>query len=242
VELGRWVILGLGAMGLMAATPIVVEAAARGHVVGRRSYVIAQVIFLFGFGSWALTRFCAEDVARGPVERIAQGDVASLYGPAATGIDADDLDTLDLPRGPWCHIDEIDPATELPVPLVLTHSLEGRHGSERFLGVRSWVALAERTLASAGDRRPVLAAALDMRITATEFGPYLQAASDLGIRELAIVTFTDDRQRSLTVGEVYTRRPCVLVRTDLEHAHGYTLPGVWWGSLSHRLNEESIRP
>jgi hypothetical protein len=164
-----------------------------------------------------------------------------VLGASTSGIDAAVVDTIDLPRGAWCHVDEIDRASEVPVPLVLTRSLEGRFGDERFLGVASWESQASRMLELADGRRPVLVAALDMRIDAPDFGPYLRAAKQLGIDELAIVTFTDDRERTLTLGEVYTRRPCVLVRTDLDHARQYTLPGVWWGSLSHRLTEESIQ-
>ncbi len=239
-EVGRWAIVGLAAMGLMAATPIVMEAAARGHVVDRRRYLAAQALFVVGFGAWALTRLLAEDVARGPIDRIAHGELATDAS-AGTGLDASDLDTIDLPRGAWCHVDEIDARSEVAVPLVLTHSLEGRWGNDRLLGVDAWVARARASLATDQDRPAVLVAALDMRITSREFGPYLRAAEELGIEELAIVTFTDERQRTLTLGDVYTRRPCVLVRTDLRRARQYTLPGVWWGSLSHRLTEDAIR-
>jgi hypothetical protein len=242
IELGKWLVIALGAMGLMAATPIVVEAAARGLVVGRRGYLGAQVLLLLGFGAWALSRLCAEDVARGPIDRIAKGDVSAMLDAKTSGLDAVDVATIDLPRGAWCHVDEIDPAIELAVPLVLTRSVERRLGDERSVGVSSWRTHASRLLEQANDRRPVLVAALDMHITADDFGPYLRAARQLGIEELAIVTFTDDRERTLTLGEVYTRRPCVLVRTDLDHAREYTLPGVWWSSLSHRLTEESIQP
>jgi hypothetical protein len=209
-------------------------------VIGRRAYAGAQLLFVLGLGAWVLTRFCAEDVARGPIDKIAEGDEAALHGPALVGLDAN-YEGIDLPRGAWCHVDEIDADEELPVQLVLTHSLEGRWGGERSLGVSSWATYARRELRLADGRRPVLVAALDLHLTADEFAPYLRAAQDLGIHELAIVTFTDERERTLTFGDIYTRRPCVLVRSDLDHARDYSLPGVWWGSLSHRLTEESIR-
>ena len=166
--------------------------------------------------------------------------MSALLGATTPGIDTADISAIDLPRGAWCHVDEIDPAFELPVPLVLDGSVPDR-GDDRRAGVEAWRTRTSRMLETANGRRPVLLAAVEKRITADHYGPYLRAASQLGIGELAIVTLTDDREHTLTLGEVYTRRPCVLVRTGLDHAREYMRPGVWWGSLSHRLTEESIR-
>jgi hypothetical protein len=241
VEFARWAIVGAGATALMAATPIVVEAASRGHVIGRRAYTASQVILVVGFGAWTLTRFLAEDVRRGPIATLDDGDVADLWDPAATSVAPENLHTIDLPRGAWCDVNEVDPAREIAVPLALTHSLEGRYGDARFLGVRAWQTRAEQTLTQADGRTPLLVAALDRRVTGEEFRGYLDAAEGLGIERLAILTFTDDHHRTLTLGEIYTRRPCVLVRTTVEQVQSYTTHGVWWGSVSRRITEDAIR-
>ena len=241
VEFARWAVLGVGATALMAATPIVVEAASRGHVIGRRAYAATQVILVVGFGAWTLTRFLAEDVRRGPMTTLAEGDLDGLQGPAGTGVAPENLHTIDLPRGAWCDVDEVDPTTEVAVPLALTHSLEGRYGEDRFLGVASWRSHAKQTLALSDDRTPLLVAAIDRRVAAKAFDDYLATARELGIEDLAILTFTDDRHRTLTLGEVYTRRPCVLVRTTIDEARSYKSMDMWWGSVSRRITEDAIR-
>lgn len=217
LEVSKWAVAGIAAVGLMAATPIVMHAASRGNVVGARTSQLSQVILLVGLAAWSTSRFANEDLVRGPMASLDRGEGPWRHGAAQV---LPEPGGLELPTASRCTDDPVDPNRQR----VLTLQLDayGDRGDETWPQHR------------ADDPREwVLVAAVDRRAPASAYQPALLRAQELGVRRIALVTTHDDTEPSLTLGTLHSQVPCVLGWLGIDHALRLSASGSRWTTLAY---------
>lgn len=219
LEASKWAVAGIAAVGLMAATPVVMHAASKGHVVNLRTTQLSQVVLLVGLAAWSTSRFANEDLLRGPMTSLDRGEGAwrrhpnSRTLPQFTG-------SGELPTASRCTDDPIDPRRHRVL------SLE--------LDVLGTAALPQWSATPANDgRETVLVAAVDRRTTPEVYQPALLRAQALGVRRIALVTVQDDTEPTLTLGTIQTRSPCVLGWIPMRQALRLSSSGSRWTTLAY---------
>ncbi len=219
LEASKWAVAGLAAVGLMAATPVVMHAASKGNVVSARTHQLSQAVLLVGLAAWSTSRFASEDLARGPMASLERGDGAWRQ-PAPQRALPPVLDTtMQLPTGSQCSEVPFRPSEHQVLPLEL-----GRSGPPSAPG---WASLR-------GDTRPlVVIAAVDRRTESHIYEPALLKAQALGAKRIAILTRQEDEQASLTFGTLHAQSPCVLGWLDMSHALRLSSEGSRWTTLAY---------
>ncbi len=219
LEASKWLVAGLAATGLMAATPIVVHAASRGHVVGPRLYQLAQAILLVGLAAWSTSRFASEDLVRGPMAALSRGQAPWRADARTRAVPTMNAWAMQLPAAARCSDVGMDRGSLHVLPLQL-----GAHGTEH-AGPSSWSAAPE------GD--VVVAAAIDRRAPAKVFTNALVHAQSLGATHVAVVTMRVDEETSLTLGTLRSDMPCVLGWIGMAHALRLASDGGRWNTLAY---------
>lgn len=219
LEASKWAVAGIAAVGLMAATPVVMHAASKGHVVSPRTSQLSQVVLLVGLAAWSTSRFANEDLARGPMMSLDRGEGAwhrhadSRHLPQFEGI-------AHLPTASRCTDDPIDPTRHR----ILALELDAFGAAS----TPSWSPSAD------GDaRETVLVAAVDRRAKPEVYQPALLRAQALGVRRIALVTVQDDAEPTLTLGTIHTQSPCVLGWIPLSQALRLSASGSRWTTLAY---------
>ncbi len=218
LEASKWAVAGIAAVGLMAATPVVMHAASKGNVVSARTHQVSQALLLIGLAAWSTSRFAGEDLARGPMTLLERGEGAS--GPQRVLPPVLNPD-LQLPTASHCAEFPVDPARQRVLPIELGQR------EPPSAAMSSWDTM------STGDRTPVLVAAIDRRATALVYEPVLLKAQALGVTQVAIVTLREDARPSLTLGTLRSQSPCVLGRIAIEDALRLSSQGSRWTTLAY---------
>ena len=226
LEASKWAVAGIAAVGLMAATPVVVHAASRGHVVSARSSQLAQVMLLVGLAAWSTSRFASEDLVRGPMTTLERGDGAWHQRTDSQGLRPLSSTILQPPTASQCATERVAPETQR----VLWVELD-TYGSPN--GTRDW----PRTPEEAGPN-PVLVATIDRRASRAIYEPVLLRAQRLGVQRIAIVTTLDDVEPSLTLGSLHSQSPCVLGWIGMDHALRLSSAGSRWTTLAYAASHQ----
>lgn len=219
LEASKWAVAGIAAVGLMAATPVVMHAASKGHVVSPRTTQLSQVVLLVGLAAWSTSRFANEDLVRGPMTSLDRGEGAwhrhsdSRNLPQLAGMG-------ELPTASRCTDEPIDPRRHRVLSLELDAIGAGT--------LPSW------SPTPADDRREtVLVAAVDRRAKPEVYQPALLRAQALGVRRIALVTVQDDAEQTLTLGTIHTQSPCVLGWIPMGQALRLSSSGSRWTTLAY---------
>ena len=218
LEASKWAVAGIAAVGLMAATPLVMYAASGGHVVSARTSQLAQVVLLVGLAAWSTSRFANEDLVRGPMASLDRGE-----GPwrRAESRALPHPGVLELPTTSRCAEEPVDPTRQRVLTLQLD-AWGGRGDDARW------------PLSRAGETQEwVVAAAVDRRAPPSVYAPALLRAQKLGVRRIALVTTQDDAERSLTLGTIHSEAPCVLGWIGIDHALRLSASGSQWTTLAY---------
>lgn len=221
LEASKWAVAGIAAVGLMAATPVVVHAASKGNVVSPRTLQLSQALLLVGLAAWSTSRFASEDLARGPMASLERGEGA-WRRPAHERALPPVLDpTVQLPIASHCAEVPFNAAQHRVLPLELG-AMESAAAS-----LSTWNELPEDY------RTPILVAAIDRRAQAHVYEPALVKAQALGVTQVAIVTRQEDEQHSLTLGTLRAQSPCVLGQISIGHALRLSSEGSRWTTLAY---------
>jgi len=221
LEASKWAVAGIAAVGLMAATPVVMHAASRGNVVSSRTLQLSQALLLVGLAAWSTSRFASEDLARGPMASLERGEGA-WRRPAAQRALPPVLDpTLQLPIASHCAEVPVNASRHRVLPVEL-----GDAGSAA-ASLSTWNELPE------DDRTPILVAAVDRRAQAHVYEPALVKAQALGVTQVAIITLQEDEQHSLTLGTLRAQSPCVMGWLSIGHALRLSAEGSRWTTLAY---------
>lgn len=219
LEAAKWGVAGVAAVGLMAATPVVMHAASKGHVVSPRTTQLSQVVLLVGLAAWSTSRFANEDLVRGPMTSLDRGE-----GAWHRHVDSRNLPQLagmgELPTASRCTDEPLDPRRHR----VLSLELDAMGSAP----TPNWEP------APPNDRREtVLVAAVDRRAKAEVYQPALLRAQAQGVRRVALVTVQDDAEETLTLGTIHTQSPCVLGWIPLSQALRLSSSGSRWTTLAY---------
>ena len=219
LEAAKWAVAGIAAVGLMAATPVVMHAASKGHVVSPRTSQLSQVVLLVGLAAWSTSRFANEDLVRGPMTSLDRGEGAwhrladSRNLPQLAGMG-------ELPTASRCTDEPIDPRRHR----VLSLELDA-------IGAAT---TPEWSAAPPDDHREtVLVAAVDRRAKPEVYQAALLRAQALGVRRIALVTVQDDAEQTLTLGTIHTQSPCVLGWISMGQALRLSSSGSRWTTLAY---------
>ncbi|MCR9160897.1 MAG: hypothetical protein ACE37F_10720 [Nannocystaceae bacterium] len=219
LEASKWAVAGTAAVGLMAATPIVMHAASTGHVVSPRTSQLCAVMLLVGLAAWSTSRFANEDLVRGPMTALDRGEGAQYRS-----TQGQELPTLrgvgELPTASRCAEHAIDPQRHRALELVLDAVRTGT--------VPQW-----RPSPPSDRRETVLVAAVDRRARPEVYEPALLRAQALGVERVALVTVRDDTEQTLTLGTIHTESPCVLGWMPLSQALRLSSSGSSWTTLAY---------
>lgn len=221
LEASKWAVAGIAAVGLMAATPLVMHAASRGNVVNARTHQLSQALLLVGLAAWSTSRFAGEDLARGPMASLERGEGAWRRPAPQRALPAVLNPTLELPIASHCSEVPFNPAQHQ----ILSLELGTTESSDATLS--AWDKL------PADDRTPVLVAAVDRRAQNHVYEPALLRAQALGVTRVAIVTLQEDEQQSLTFGTLQAQSPCVLGWLPIEQALRLSSDGSRWTTLAY---------
>ncbi len=228
LEASKWMVAGLAATALMAATPIVVHAASRGHVVGRRLYQLAQAMLLVGLAAWSTSRFANEDLVRGPMSALSRGRAPWRADARARALPPMQSWAVQLPVAARCSEVGVESSGLHVLPLQLDA------GGHEQLGPNSWP--------DALHGEGVVAAAIDRRAPGAAFIDALVRAQALGATRVAVVTTRSDAEVSLTFGTVHTQLPCVLGWIGMDHALSLAADGGRWNTLAYAAGHTEDRP
>ncbi|MBV1861206.1 MAG: hypothetical protein KUG77_22505, partial [Nannocystaceae bacterium] len=221
LEASKWAVAGIAALGLMAATPVVMHTASKGNVVSARTHQLSQALLLVGLAAWSTSRFASEDLARGPMASLERGEGAWRRSAPERALPPVLDPTLELPIASHCAEVPFNPSQHQILPLEL-----GPMASAA-AAVSSWDAL------PADDRTPVLVAAVDRRARRRVYELALRRAQALGVEQVAIVTLQEDEQHSLTFGTLRAQSPCVLGWLSIDHALRLSSEGSRWTTLAY---------
>lgn len=219
LEAAKWAVAGLAAVGLMAATPVVMHAASKGNVVSPRTHQLSQAMLLVGLAAWSTSRFASEDLARGPMASLERGDGAWRQPTPLRALPPIADPTLQLPTGSHC--------SEVPFKPSEHHVLRLERGRSAPAFAPGWTELPDDT------RPAVLVAAVDRRTESHVYEPALLEAQALGVERIAILTRQEDEQPSLTFGTLRAQSPCVLGWLDIGHALRLSSEGSRWTTLAY---------
>lgn len=202
LEAAKWAVAGLAAVALMAVTPIVMHAAARGNAVSPRTMQLSTVVLLVGLAAWSTSRFANEDLLRGPMASFDRDADPWHILPESRGLPPIDDPTLQLPIGATC-VETVDPRRQQALPLVVRFG-GGTHDA-------AW---------SPDDdgRERVVVALIDRRTEAEHYQRELRDAKRLGATRIAVLTARHDHEPSLTLGTLESTRPCVMGWIDIDAA------------------------
>lgn len=221
LEASKWAVAGVAAVGLMAATPVVMHAASKGNVVSARTLQLSQALLLVGLAAWSTSRFASEDLSRGPMTTLERGEGASRARPSQRALPPVLDRTLQLPTASHCAERPLNASQHRVLPLELGQR-ESAHAS-----LSAWDELPE------DDRTPLLVAAVDRRATSQVYEPALLKAQAMGALHVAIVTLQEDEQDSLTFGTLRSQSPCVLGWLSIGHALRLSSEGSRWTTLAY---------
>ncbi|MGH1343469.1 MAG: hypothetical protein ACRBN8_18055 [Nannocystales bacterium] len=221
LEASKWAVAGVAAVGLMAATPVVMHAASKGNVVSSRTHQLSQALLLVGLAAWSTSRFASEDLARGPMASLERGESAWRRPTPERALPAVRDLSLQLPIASHCSEVPFNPSRQRVLPLELGPTQSAA------APVSTWEAHSE------DDRTPVLVAAVDRRAPPHVYQPALVKAQALGVEQVAIVTLREDEQQSLTLGTLHAQSPCVLGWLPIGHALRLSSEGSQWTTLAY---------
>lgn len=221
LEASKWAVAGIAAVGLMAATPVVMHAASQGNVVSARTHQLSQALLLVGLAAWSTSRFAGEDLARGPMTSLERGEGAWRQPAPQRALPPVLNPTLELPIASHCSEIPFSPSQHQVL------SLELGQTESAAAAVSAWDELPE------DDRTPVLVAAVDRRAKNHVYEPALVKAQALGVTRVAIVTLQEDEQQSLTFGTLRAQSPCVLGWLPIGQALQLSSDGSRWTTLAY---------
>lgn len=219
LEASKWAVAGLAAVGLMAATPIVMHAASRGNVVGARTHQLSRVVLLVGLAAWSTSRFANEDLVRGPMASLERGESA-WHNLPEVGFPSTRGAAIQLPTGSRCVNDPVDASRQQLLPIELDAYTSGIP--------QSWPTQDDRA-----ERERVMVAAVDRRAPPSVYQPALLRAQALGVERIAVLTSRDDMEPSLTFGTIHSKAPCVLGWIGIDHALRLSASGSSWTTLAY---------
>ncbi len=221
LEASKWAVAGIAAVGLMAATPVVMHAASKGNVVSPRTLQLSQALLLVGLAAWSTSRFASEDLARGPMASLERGEGAWRRPTPQRALPPVLDPTVQLPIASHCTEVPFDPSQHRVLPLELGAT------ESPVASVSAWDELPQ------DDRTPILVAAVDRRAQASIYQPAVLRAQALGATQVAIVTLQQDEEQSLTLGTLRAQSPCVLGWLSIGHALRLSSEGSRWTTLAY---------
>lgn len=225
LEASKWAVAGIAAVGLMAATPVVMHAASRGNAVSPRTSQLSTVILLVGLAAWSTSRFANEDLVRGPMDALERGEGVWHRPSEARGLPPLLSTTLDLPIGSRC-VEPPREGREQVLPLVL-------HASDTSSdAATAWPSLDPQ-------REPVVVAMIDRNTPSATFRDALVSAQHLGVQRVAVITARQDLEPSLTLGTLESVSPCVMGWIDIHHALRLSSERSRWTTIAFAASHAS---
>ncbi len=228
LEAAKWAVVGVGAFGMMAATPVVVHAASQGHVVSTKTMQRAQAMLLIGLAAWSTSRFATEDLSRGPLAQLESGRAAWTTPDALARRLEQHATTVTLPTAPACAEEQLDVAQHAVLPLSLDASGFALHDTD------AW----QQT----GAGELVVAGVVDRGAPADAYLPYLERARALGATRVAVLSERVRAEATLTFGELRSASPCVVGWLPLDKAARMSAEPIRWTTVAfHARRVEELR-